>query len=201
MYEGFKSLKLKIVDKNGKVTGHINIEADYYNPNTKEDSFPSYEPEVNGPIDSEIDPTESPVDDQICLLIKDATFYKDVEGLGKGKQDPFIKWDFLGKFMKTATIKGAGKSAEWEEEHILVGIKKAKELKQNLTLIAIDENTFLNNEIGKSRPIDYNTLMIPGQFPQKITIYDNDGEVGFINIETIYNDPNNSLLNSDPILI
>ena len=64
--------------------------------------------------------------------------------------------------MKTTTKDDAGKEASWNEEFILDDIIKSIKAKESLVLEALDANTFSDDVIGTSKPIDYNTLMIQG---------------------------------------
>ena len=64
--------------------------------------------------------------------------------------------------MKTTTKDEAGKEATWNEEFILENIEKSINAKETLVLEALDANAFIDNVIGTSKPIDYNTLMIQG---------------------------------------
>ena len=63
-----------------------------------------------------IPPTPSKLLDKksyMRIIIKSATFLKDADMVGK--QDPYIKFEYEGKSLKTDVKDDAGKAAEWNE--------------------------------------------------------------------------------------
>ena len=140
------------------------------------------------------DPQKPKKPDQIKLKIINAEFTKDNDnGWMTGKQDPLIEFKFAGKTIKTKTKDEAGLKATWNETFSLDDIAKEIKSGKKLILVATDVDVGVNETIGTSKPIDYNTFMKSGVIPLKIPLFDKEGNgktnMGHINISTEYTAP------------
>jgi hypothetical protein len=173
--------------------GHINIKTLYTDPSNpdfgkdqKDDGKAPAVGKDGKPVPKKPTPPKPEI---IELTIVDAKFLKDIETFSK--QDPYIKWKFLGNEMKTSTKDDAGKEATWDEKRVLVDIQKAIKAKETLILHAMDSEMTIDATIGTAKPIYYQNLMKEGLQKQKVLIFDKKNkEIGHINIKTEYKNPN-----------
>ena len=94
----------------------------------------------------------------IQLQILEANFLKD-DGDAFGKQDPFVKFIYNGKPLRTATHDDAGKHAKFTEVFKLEEVDKP--IKENFKIVfeAYDEDPTSDDLLSKTDPIPFSDFI------------------------------------------